>query len=188
MVRPDRQGLKVAEMMADAGDTVTAGPAAGAADPARWRHHQRGGAGGGAGLAVLGRDRHARGGKGEALFSIIARSEFDLVGMVPVKDIAQAAGRTSRADQDHRRRRGRRPGAPGGAHRRAEQPARPGVHRHHASRGGFWSIPSGARADQDRAELRHLGAADRDPLRHRRHRGAGGAARRGSRRGGSRPG
>ena len=30
-------------------------------------------------------------GKGEALFSIIARSEFDLVGMVPTRDIAKLA-------------------------------------------------------------------------------------------------
>jgi hypothetical protein len=31
------------------------------------------------------------GGKGDALFSIIARSEFDLVGMVPVRDISKLA-------------------------------------------------------------------------------------------------
>src|SRR6201985_2204537 len=30
-------------------------------------------------------------GKGEALFSIIARSEFDMVGMVPTRDIAKLA-------------------------------------------------------------------------------------------------
>jgi multidrug resistance efflux pump len=30
-------------------------------------------------------------GKGEALFSIIARSEFDLVGLVPVRDISKLA-------------------------------------------------------------------------------------------------
>ena len=29
--------------------------------------------------------------KGEALFSIIARSEFDLVGLVPTRDIAKLA-------------------------------------------------------------------------------------------------
>jgi hypothetical protein len=29
------------------------------------------------------------GGKGEALFSIIARSEFDIIGMVPVKDLGK---------------------------------------------------------------------------------------------------
>ena len=115
-------------------------------------------------------------GKGEALFSIIARGEYDLVGMVPTRDIAKLAAEPDRADQDRRRRRGRRQGAAGGAHGRAEQPARPGVHRHHhqpAAVGEF--VRPGA--DQDRAELRRLGAADRDPLRLGRHRGAGGQPR-----------
>jgi HlyD family secretion protein len=90
-VRPERQGLKVAEVLADAGDTVTAGqilarltlPEGGVAlvqAPV-------------AGLiasssAVLGA---MASGKGEALFSIIARSEFDLVGMVPTENIAKLA-------------------------------------------------------------------------------------------------
>jgi HlyD family secretion protein len=88
-VRPDRPGLKVAEILAEAGDTVTAGqtlarltlPEGGAVQvqaPV-------------AGLiasssAVIGAMASA---KGEALFSIIARSEFDLVGLVPVRDIAK---------------------------------------------------------------------------------------------------
>jgi HlyD family secretion protein len=88
-VRPERQGLKVAEILADAGDTVTAGqllarltlPEGGMAQvqaPV-------------AGLiasssAVIGANAS---GKGEALFSIIARSEFDLVGMVPTENIAK---------------------------------------------------------------------------------------------------
>jgi HlyD family secretion protein len=91
MVRPERQGLKVAEVLADAGDTVTQGqtlarltlPEGGLAviqSPV-------------AGListssAVLGATAS---GKGEALFSIIARSEFDMVGMVPTRDIAKLA-------------------------------------------------------------------------------------------------
>jgi HlyD family secretion protein len=90
-VRPERQGLKVAEILADAGDTVTAGqllarltlPEGGLAQvqaPV-------------AGLisvssAVLGATAS---GKGEPLFSIIARSEFDLVGMVPTANIAKLA-------------------------------------------------------------------------------------------------
>jgi HlyD family secretion protein len=90
-VRPERQGLKVTEILADAGDTVTAGqilarltlPEGGLAQvqaPV-------------AGLiasssAVLGA---MASGKGEALFSIIARSEFDLVGMVPTENIAKLA-------------------------------------------------------------------------------------------------
>ena len=89
MVRPERQGLKVAEILADAGDTVTAGqllarltlPEGGLAQvqaPV-------------AGLiasssAVIGANAS---GKGEALFSIIARNEFDLVGMVPTENIAK---------------------------------------------------------------------------------------------------
>ncbi|THD60353.1 MAG: HlyD family efflux transporter periplasmic adaptor subunit [Bradyrhizobium sp.] len=88
MVRPERQGLKVAEILADAGDTVTAGqvlarltlPEGGTAQvqaPV-------------AGLiatssAVIGANAS---GKGEALFSIIARNEFDLVGLVPTESLA----------------------------------------------------------------------------------------------------
>jgi HlyD family secretion protein len=90
-VRPDRPGLKVAEIMADAGDSVTAGqtlarltlpeggtvqiqaPVAGLIS---------------ASTAVIGA---VASGRGEALFSIIARSEFDLVGLVPTQDIARLA-------------------------------------------------------------------------------------------------
>jgi HlyD family secretion protein len=89
MVRPERQGLKVAEILADAGDTVTAGqnlarltlpegglqvlqaPVAGLISQS---------------TATIGA---MAGAKGEALFTIIARSEFDIVGMVPVKDIGR---------------------------------------------------------------------------------------------------
>ena len=89
MVRPERPGLKVAELMVDAGDTVTAGqtlarltlpdgglqvvqaPVAGTIV---------------ASTAVIGAPAS---GKGEALFTIIARNEFDLVGLVPTQDIAR---------------------------------------------------------------------------------------------------
>jgi HlyD family secretion protein len=90
-VRPERQGLKVAEVLADAGETVTAGqilarltlPEGGVAQVSAPV----------AGLisassAVIGATAS---GKGEALFSIIARGEFDLVGMVPTRDIAKLA-------------------------------------------------------------------------------------------------
>jgi HlyD family secretion protein len=88
-VRPDRPGLKVAEILAEAGDTVTAGqtlarltlpeggnvqvqaPVAGLISSSS---------------AVIGALASA---KGEALFSIIARSEFDLIGLVPVRDIGK---------------------------------------------------------------------------------------------------
>jgi multidrug efflux pump subunit AcrA (membrane-fusion protein) len=88
-VRPERPGLKVAEVLVDAGDHVTAGqtlarltlPEGGAVlVPAPV-----------AGLiasstAVVGA---VASGKGEALFSIIGRGEFDLIGLVPARDIAK---------------------------------------------------------------------------------------------------
>ena len=88
-VRPERQGLKVAEILAEAGDTVTAGqtlarltlpeggmqvvqaPVAGLVS---------------ASSAVIG---SLASGKGEALFTLIARSEYDLVGMVPTQAITK---------------------------------------------------------------------------------------------------
>ena len=88
-VRPERRGLKVAEVLVDAGDSVTAGqtlarltlpeggtvivqaPVAGLVS---------------ASTAAVGA---MASGKGEALFSLIARSEFDLVGLVPTRDIAK---------------------------------------------------------------------------------------------------
>jgi multidrug efflux pump subunit AcrA (membrane-fusion protein) len=90
-VRPERFGLKVAEVLADAGDGVSAGqvlarlnlpdggsvqvqaPIAGVISVS---------------TAVIGATASP---KGEALFSIIARSEYDLVGMVPTRDIAKLA-------------------------------------------------------------------------------------------------
>jgi HlyD family secretion protein len=91
MVRPERPGLKVAEIMAEAGDTVTAGQ-----NLARLALPE----GGSilvqapvAGLisnstAVIGATAS---GRGEALFSIIARNEFDLVGMVPTQHLSKIA-------------------------------------------------------------------------------------------------
>ncbi|MHB8268744.1 efflux RND transporter periplasmic adaptor subunit [Bradyrhizobium sp.] len=90
-VRPDRPGLKVADVLVDAGETVTAGQAL-----ARLNLPE-----GGmivvqapvAGLvssstAVIGA---IASGKGETLFTIIPRSEFDLVGVVPVRDLSKLA-------------------------------------------------------------------------------------------------
>jgi multidrug efflux pump subunit AcrA (membrane-fusion protein) len=89
MVRPDRPGLKVAEILAEPGDTVTAGQNLARLTPPE----------GGtimvqapvAGLisastALIGSLASTR---GEALFSIIARSEFDFVGLVPTQYIAK---------------------------------------------------------------------------------------------------
>jgi len=91
MVRPERPGLKVIEILTDAGETVTAGqnlarlalpeggsilvtsPVAGTILSST------------AAIGALASPR------GEALFSIIARSEFDLVGMVPTQDLPKLA-------------------------------------------------------------------------------------------------
>jgi HlyD family secretion protein len=88
-VRPERPGLKVAEILAEPGDTVTAGQAL-----ARLTLPEGGSAqvqAPVAGListssAVIGAVASA---KGEPLFSIIARGEYDLIGMVPVQDVAK---------------------------------------------------------------------------------------------------
>ena len=90
-VRPERPGLKVAEVLVDAGETVTAGqtlarltlpeggsvnvqaPVAGTVS---------------ASTATIGA---LASGRGEALFNIIARNEYDLVGLVPTEDIGKVA-------------------------------------------------------------------------------------------------
>jgi multidrug efflux pump subunit AcrA (membrane-fusion protein) len=90
-VRPERQGLKVAEVLADAGDTVTAGQTL-----ARLNLPEGGTAlvqAPVAGLissstAVIGATASSR---GEALFNIIARSEFDVVGLVPTQNVLKLA-------------------------------------------------------------------------------------------------
>lgn len=90
-IRPERMGLKVAEVMADAGDTVTAGQVL-----ARLNLPEGGSVtvqtpvGGtiSASTAAVGA---VASGKGEALFSVIARSEFDLVGLVPTRDLSRLA-------------------------------------------------------------------------------------------------
>ena len=90
-VRPERPGLKVAEVLAEAGDTVTAGQAlARLTLPEGGVVQVQAPVAGlvSASTAVIGAIASA---KGEALFSIIARAEFDLVGMVPAADIAKLA-------------------------------------------------------------------------------------------------
>lgn len=90
-IRPDRPGLKVAEVLVDAGETVSAGQTLarltlpeGGAQPVQTPV---------AGIvsgssAVVGT---VASGKGEALFDIIARSEFELVGQVPTRDLPKLA-------------------------------------------------------------------------------------------------
>src|SRR6202042_2340710 len=90
-VRPDRPGLKVAEILVDAGETVTAGQSL-----ARLSLPEGGTTLVASPVAGLVLSSTAQVGalaspRGEALFSIIARSEFDLVGMVPTQDLAKLA-------------------------------------------------------------------------------------------------
>ena len=91
MVRPDRPGLKVSEILTDPGDTVTAGQ-----NLARLTLPEGGTTLITAPVAGLVLSSTATIGalaspRGEALFSIIARSEFDLVGMVPTQDLPKLA-------------------------------------------------------------------------------------------------
>ncbi len=88
-VRPERPGLKVAEILAEPGDTVTAGQTL-----ARLTLPEGSVAQLQAPVAGLISSSSATIGavaspKGEALFSIIARGEYDLVGLVPTLDIAK---------------------------------------------------------------------------------------------------
>jgi multidrug efflux pump subunit AcrA (membrane-fusion protein) len=90
-VRPERLGLKVAEVMADAGDTVTQGQVL-----ARLNLPEGGSINVQAPVAGVISNSNATvgafaSGKGEALFDIIARSEYDMVAMVPTADLAKLA-------------------------------------------------------------------------------------------------
>src|ERR1700724_1348621 len=89
MVRPERLGLKVAEVLADAGDSVTAGQTL-----ARLTLPEGGMQVVQAPIAGLISQSSATigamaSGKGEALFTIINGGQFDLVGMVPTQAIAK---------------------------------------------------------------------------------------------------
>jgi len=98
-VRPERPGLKVSDVMADAGDTVNAGQVL-----ARLTLPEGGSINVTAPVAgVIAASTATIGapasGRGEALFSIIARSEYDLVGQVPVEDLGKlAANQTASID------------------------------------------------------------------------------------------
>lgn len=90
-VRTERLGLKVAEVLAEPGEIVTAGQSlARLALPEGGVQLLQAPVAGtiSASTAVVGA---IASGKGEALFSIIARNEFDLVGLVPVRDISKLA-------------------------------------------------------------------------------------------------
>ncbi|QUS42226.1 HlyD family efflux transporter periplasmic adaptor subunit [Tardiphaga alba] len=86
-IRPDRPGMKVAEVMVDAGENVTAGQIlARLTSPEGGSVQIQATVAGlvSASSAVVGT---IASGKGEALFSIISRSEFDFIGQVPTRDL-----------------------------------------------------------------------------------------------------
>ncbi|OAF11923.1 efflux transporter periplasmic adaptor subunit [Bradyrhizobium centrolobii] len=90
-VRPERPGLKVTEVLAEAGDTTTAGQVL-----ARLALPEGGTLQVTAPVAgVIATSTAQIGGvasaKGEALFTIVARSEYDLVGLVPTSDVRKLA-------------------------------------------------------------------------------------------------
>jgi HlyD family secretion protein len=90
-VRPERPGLKVAEVLVEPGDSVTAGQAlARLTLPEGGQQVVQAPVAGliSSSTATIGAVASA---KGEALFSIIARSEYDLVGLVPTNAIAKLA-------------------------------------------------------------------------------------------------
>ncbi|EAQ34286.1 Secretion protein HlyD [Nitrobacter sp. Nb-311A] len=90
-VRPERPGLKVAEVLAEPGQNVTAGQAL-----ARLTRPEGGTIQVSSPVAGLVSRSSAKigamaSGKGEALFSIVTGNEFDLVGQVPSSDLAKLA-------------------------------------------------------------------------------------------------
>src|ERR1700759_419518 len=91
MVRPDRPGLKVAEILADPGDTVTAGQALARLSLPEGGSTSISSPVAGTVLSSTAQIGALASPRGEALFSIIARSEFDLVGMVPTQDLPKLA-------------------------------------------------------------------------------------------------
>lgn len=91
VVRPERPGLKVAEVLAEPGQSVAAGQAL-----ARLTRPEGGTIQVSSPVAGLVSRSSAEigavaSGKGEALFNIVTGNEFDLVGQVPSSDLAKLA-------------------------------------------------------------------------------------------------
>ncbi|WP_194479025.1 efflux RND transporter periplasmic adaptor subunit [Bradyrhizobium sp. CCBAU 53338] len=90
-VRPERPGLKVTEVLAEAGETTTAGQVlARLALPEGGTLQVTAPVAGviATSTAQIGAPASA---KGEALFTIVARSEYDLVGLVATNDVRKLA-------------------------------------------------------------------------------------------------
>jgi len=90
-VRPDRPGLKVAEVLADPGDTVTAGQNLARLTPPEGGAIMVQAPSAGTISASTATVGAVASGRGEALFSIIARNQYELVGLVPSADIGKLA-------------------------------------------------------------------------------------------------
>ena len=90
-VRPERMGLKVAEVLAEAGDTVTAGQTLARLNlPEGGTVTVQAPVNGTVSVSNATVGAMASG-KGEALFNIIARNEYDLVGLASTSDLPRLA-------------------------------------------------------------------------------------------------
>ncbi|MGJ4913617.1 efflux RND transporter periplasmic adaptor subunit [Bradyrhizobium sp. HKCCYLRH2060] len=90
-VRPDRPGLKVAEVLVDAGDSVTAGQNLARLTPPEGGTIMIQAPVAGTILSSSATIGAFASGRGEALFSILARNEYDLVGLVPSAQLGKLA-------------------------------------------------------------------------------------------------
>jgi multidrug efflux pump subunit AcrA (membrane-fusion protein) len=90
-VRPERPGLKVAEVLVDPGDTVTAGQNLARLTPPEGGTIMVQAPVAGTIASATATIGAFASGRGEALFTIIARNEYDMVGMVPSADIGKLA-------------------------------------------------------------------------------------------------
>jgi HlyD family secretion protein len=91
IVRPERPGLKVADLMVDPGDTVVAGQILARLNlPEGGAINVEAPVGGviSASTATIGAPASPR---GEALFNIVEGGDYDLVGLVPAEDLARLA-------------------------------------------------------------------------------------------------
>lgn len=90
-VRPERPGLKVTDVLAEAGDLITAGQVLARLALPEGGTLQVTAPVAGVIAASTAQIGAMASGRGEALFSIIARSEYDLVGLVPTSDVQKLA-------------------------------------------------------------------------------------------------
>ncbi|MHC2531470.1 multidrug efflux pump subunit AcrA (membrane-fusion protein) [Bradyrhizobium diazoefficiens] len=171
-VRPERPGLKVTEVLAEAGETTTAGQVlARLALPEGGTLQVTAPVAGviATSTAQIGNLASA---KGEALFTIVARSEYDLVGLVATTDMRklavnqQATVRIAGA------------GDIDGKVRRIGPTVEPNIQQGMvyigiSSQKRLLLNASGRALIKNRAELQRRGAADLRAIFVRRHRGAG---------------